>query len=149
MGGSDLDAIGEGVKPETVAYLKRLQTVYDVQSLTLDEALIERRRLRRLWSAFLTDYTVAIGPTWATLPWPIDSDLDPDKGVGLVRDRWPFIAPGNALGIPSVALPTGVSDGLPTGIQIYSEVYREDLCLWASEIIESESQCPTPIDPVR
>jgi len=149
MGGSDLDAIGEGVKPETVAYLKRLQTVYDVQSLTLDEALIERRRLRRLWSAFLTDYTVAIGPTWATLPWPIDSDLDPDKGVGLVRDSWPFIAPGNALGIPSVALPTGVSDGLPTGIQIYSEVYREDLCLWASEIIESESQCPTPIDPVR
>jgi amidase len=149
MGGSDLDAIGEGVKPETVAYLKRLQTVYDVQSLTLDEALIERRRLRRLWSAFLTDYTVAIGPTWATLPWPIDSDLDPDKGVSLVRDSWPFIAPGNALGIPSVALPTGVSDGLPTGIQIYSEVYREDLCLWASEIIESESQCPTPIDPVR
>ena len=149
MGSSVLDGVEEIVKPETAAYLKRIQTVYDVQSLTLDDALIERRRLRRLWSAFLTDYTVAIGPTWATLPWPIDSDLDPEKGVGVVRDSWPFIAPGNVLGVPSVALPTGVSDGLPTGIQVYSELYREDLCLWASEIIESESQCPTPIDPVR
>ena len=149
MGSSALDALDELVKPETQSYLRRLQAVYDIQSLTMDEAMVERRRLRRLWSAFLTDYTVAVGPTWATLPWPADSDLDPDKGVGIVRDSWPFIAPGNALGIPSVALPTGVSDGLPTGIQVYSELYREDLCLWAAEIIESESVCPTPIDPVK
>ena len=120
-----------------------------LSGVTLDEALIERRRLRRLWSAFLTDYTVAIGPTWANLPWPIDSDLDPNKGVELLRESWAFITPGNALGLPSVALPMGVSDGLPTGIQVYSEVYREDLCLMASEIIESETQCPTPIDPVK
>jgi len=149
MGSSTLDGLAEVVKPETAAYLERMLTVHDVQSLTLDEALIERRRLRRLWSAFLTDYTVAIGPTWANLPWPIDSDLDPDKGVELLRESWAFITPGNALGLPSVALPMGVSDGLPTGIQVYSEVYREDLCLMASEIIESETQCPTPIDPVK
>jgi amidase len=148
MGGSIIDSLEEVVKPETAAYLKRIQAVHDVQSLTLDEALTERRRLRRLWSAFLTDYTVAIGPTWANLPWPIDSDLDPDKSLGLLRDSWAFIAPGNALGLPSVALPTGVSDGLPTGIQVYSEVCREDLCLWASEIIESASECPTPINPI-
>ena len=43
----------------------------------------------------------------------------------------------------------GVADGLPTGIQIYSELYREDLCLLAAEIIESERDCPTPIAPVK
>ncbi|HJL54096.1 MAG TPA: amidase family protein [Arenicellales bacterium] len=149
MHGSNLEDMGDVVKPETMASLKRMQAVFNLQSLTLDEAMTERRRLRRLWSAFLTEYTVAIGPTWATLPWPIDTDLDPDKGIGVLKDSWPFIVPGNALGIPSVALPTGVSDGLPTGIQVYSELYREDLCLWAAEIIESESQCPTPIEPVR
>ena len=63
MGSSTLDGLAEVVKPETAAYLERMLTVHDVQSLTLDEALIERRRLRRLWSAFLTDYKVAIGPT--------------------------------------------------------------------------------------
>ncbi len=148
MGGSALEGADAVVKPETLAYLQRLQSVFDIQSLTLDEALVERRRLRRLWSAFLTDYTVAIGPTWATLPWPIDTDLDPDKGVDAVRNSWPFIVPGNALGLPSVALPTGIAGELPTGIQVYAELYRDDLCLWASELIEMESQCPTPINPV-
>ena len=149
MQGSSFEESKDVVKPETLAYLQRLTAVFDIQSLTLDEAMIERRRLRRLWSAFLTEYTVAVGPTWATLPWPIDTDLDPDKGIGVLRDSWPFIAPGNVLGIPSVALPTGVSDGLPTGIQVYAELYREDLCLLAAEMIESESHCPTPIEPVR
>ncbi|SVB59904.1 uncharacterized protein METZ01_LOCUS212758, partial [marine metagenome] len=36
-----------------------------------------------------------------------------------------------------------------TGIQIYSELYREDLCLLAAELIEQERDCPTPIDPVK
>ena len=43
----------------------------------------------------------------------------------------------------------GVADDIPTGIQIYSELYREDLCLLAAEMIEKETDCPTPIDPVR
>jgi len=29
-----------------------------------------------------------------------------------------------------------------------SELYREDLCFLAAEIIEKESVCPTPIDPI-
>ena len=104
--------------------------------------------LRRLWSAFLTDYSVCIGPTWSNVPWTIDTDLDPEKGDAVLRESFIFIAPGNCLGLPSVALPMGVADGIPTGIQIYSELYREDLCLLAAEIIEKERDCPTPIDPV-
>ena len=46
-------------------------------------------------------------------------------------------------------MPMGIANGLPTGIQSYSELYREDLCLLAAEIIEKERDCPTPIDPVR
>ena len=95
------------------------------------------------------EYTVCIGPTWSNLQWPIDTDLDPDKGDEALRESFMFIAPGNCLGIPSVALPMGVDNGLPTGIQIYSELYREDLCLHAAEVIQEEAPCPTPIDPVN
>ena len=73
--------------------------------------------------------------------------MDPKEGIHALRKSFQFISPGNALGLPSVALPTGVSDRLPTGIQIYADLYREDLCFLASEIIERESKCPTPIDP--
>ena len=145
-----LDAMpDEMFKEETAVYLKRFAEPFINNGISLDEALLERRRLRRLWSSFLTDYTVCIGPTWSNLPWPIDTDLDPVKGDSALKESFIFIAPGNCLGIPSVALPMGVADGLPTGIQIYSELYREDLCLLAAEIIEQERDCPTPIDPVK
>ena len=134
-------------KPETAEYLRRFCEPFITNGINLEEALIERRRLRRLWSSFLTEYTVCIGPTWSNLPWPINTDLDPDKGDTVLKESFIFIAPGNCLGIPSVALPMGVADGLPTGIQVYSELYREDLCLLAAEIIEKERDCPTPIDP--
>ena len=69
-------------------------------------------------------------------------------GDEVLKESFMFIAPANCLGIPSVALPMGVDNGLPTGIQIYSEMYREDICLLASELIQEEVSCPTPIDPV-
>ena len=145
-----LDAMpDEMFKEETAVYLKLFSEPFINNGISLDEALLERRRLRRLWSSFLTDYTVCIGPTWSNLPWPIDTDLDPIKGDSALKESFIFIAPGNCLGIPSVALPMGVADGLPTGIQIYSELYREDLCLLAAELIEQERDCPTPIDPVK
>ena len=138
----------EVFKKETADYLKRSEEELVENTIPLGEALIERQRLRRLWSKFLNKYSVCIGPTWTNLPWPINTDLDPDIGVNTTKKSFAFIVPGNCLGLPSVALPTGVSDGLPKGIQVYSELYREDLCLLAAEIIEKESVCPTPIDPI-
>ena len=145
-----LDAMPDEIfKPETAEYLNRFSDPFINNGINLDQALIERRRLRRLWSAFLTDYSVCIGPTWSNLPWPINTDLDPEKGEAVLRESFIFITPGNCLGLPSVSLPMGVANDLPTGIQIYSELYREDLCLLAAEIIENEVDCPTPIDPVN
>ncbi len=138
----------EVFKKETADYLKRAEGELVENIIPLGEALIERQRLRRLWSKFLNKYSVCIGPTWTNLPWPIDTDLDPDIGINTTKKSFAFIVPGNCLGLPSVALPMGVSDGLPTGIQVYSELYREDLCFLAAEIIEKESVCPTPIDPI-
>lgn len=109
----------------------------------------ERSRLIRAWSGFFADYPVAIGPNWARPVWPIDADLDPESGIELLEDTVRFITPGNVLGIPCVALPMGVADGLPTGIQIYSDLWREDLCLAAAELIEAGVTMPSPIDPVR
>lgn len=109
----------------------------------------ERSRLLRAWSGFFSDYPVVLGPNWARPFWPVDADLDPRSGVALLEETVRFIAPGNALGIPSVAIPMGVVDGLPTGIQIYADLWREDLCLSAAEIIEAGVTVRSPIDPVH
>ena len=106
-------------------------------------------RVMSLYSGFFKMFTVFFGPIWGNLPWPINSDLDPNVGNELLRQSFSFITPGNCLGLPAVALSTGVADGLPTGIQIYSELYRDDLCLLAAEIIESSSAQITPIEPIK
>ena len=136
------------LQPVVYESLVRMAEHFDARGMPNATIHRERRRLRALWSEWLTDYTVAVGPTWTCTPWAIDSDLDPEGGLRLFLDTIRFITPGNVLGIPGVALPTGVADGLATGIQVYAELYREDLCLLAAEAIEAESPMPTPIDPV-
>ena len=44
------------------------------------------------------------------------------------------------LGLPGLAVPTGLADGLPTGVQLCATRYREDLCLAAGEIVERAAQ---------
>ncbi|HMK92281.1 MAG TPA: amidase [Thermoleophilia bacterium] len=112
------------------------------------EAHATRSLLIRLWSEFFARYPVVVGPTWTRLPWPAGADLEPASGVALVRDTTRFVLPGNLLGIPAVALPTGVADGLPTGVQVYADLWREDLCLEAAAVVEAGVAMPTPIDPV-
>lgn len=51
------------------------------------------------------------------------------------------------MGVPAVAVPTGLADGLPTGVQIVGRAFREDLCLAAAQEIENRLGVLTPVDP--
>lgn len=108
----------------------------------------ERNRLSQAWSAFFLDHPIVLGPTWTDIPFLHGEDVRPDSGVEMTIDRLRFITPGNVLGIPAVALPMGVADGLPTGVQIYADRWREDLCLLAAETIEAEIGQICPVDPI-
>jgi amidase len=81
------------------------------------------------------------------LPWPADADLDPYGGIQLLHETSATLTAPNVLGFPSVAVPTGVSDGLPTGVQVMSDLWREDICLAIAQVIEQGSSMPTPINP--
>ncbi len=104
---------------------------------------LDRHRLIRAWSAFLTEHPVLVGPTWIQPPFPHGADLD----IEVTTARLQFITPGNLLGLPSCAVPTGVTDGLPTGVQVYADRWREDLCLDVAEVIEGHLGIVTPVDP--
>ncbi len=135
------------LSPALHTVIGQLCDEFSPSKITSPKLHAERSRLTRLWSAFFETYPVVIGPTWCQTPWPADADLDPATGLRTVEDTVRFITPGNVLGLPSVALPTGVANGLPTGVQIYADRWREDVCLDAAGIVEAGVTCPTPINP--
>ncbi len=131
-----------------VEMLKRLFIRYDPSSVRLPDIHSERNRLCRIWSEFFDEYPIMVGPTWTDIQFIHDADIDPDSGMELTINQLRFITPANVLGLPAAAVPTGVTNGLPTGVQVYADRWREDLCLTGAEIIEAALGQICPIDPV-
>ncbi|MEU9802321.1 amidase [Streptomyces sp. NPDC051000] len=105
--------------------------------------------IRRSWAEFLDAYPLLLGPVF-TEP-PVEPGLESRDRAG--RDR---VASAMRLctvtsfaGVPAVAVPTGVADGLPTGVQVVGRAFREDLCLAAAQAIEDRLGVLAPIDPRR
>ncbi|MFF5393389.1 amidase [Streptomyces sp. NPDC013012] len=103
--------------------------------------------IRRSWAEFLNEYPLVLGPVF-TEP-PVEPGLESRDRSG--RDR---IGSGMRLctvtsfvGVPGVAVPTGMVDGLPCGVQIVGRAFREDLCLDAAQAIEDRLGVLTPVDP--
>jgi amidase len=103
--------------------------------------------VRRSWAEFLDTYPLLLGPSF-TEP-PVEPGLESRDRAG--RDR---VASGMRLctvtsfvGVPGVAVPTGVVEGLPVGVQIVGRAFREDLCLDAARAVEDRLGVLTPVDP--
>ncbi|MFJ9074728.1 amidase [Streptomyces sp. NPDC102278] len=103
--------------------------------------------IRRSWAEFLDAYPLLLGPVF-TEP-PVEPGLESRDRAG--RDR---VASAMRLctvtsfaGVPAVAVPTGMADGLPTGVQVVGRAFREDLCLTAAQAIEDRLGVLAPIDP--
>lgn len=142
-----LPEIQRWLSPPVLEYVRRLCAMGEEREASYSELHARRSGLTRRWSEFFAEYPIVIGPIWPSPPWPADADLE-DGGPRLCLETARFVAPANVLGLPSVALPTGIARGLPTGIQICADLWREDLCLEAAALIEAKVQRPTPIDPI-
>jgi amidase len=51
------------------------------------------------------------------------------------------------MGLPCLAVATGLVGSVPVGVQVVAGRFREDLCLAAGEAIEAGGIPPAPIDP--
>lgn len=110
-------------------------------------ALAERSRILRLWGEFFLKYPVIVLPTCTEPVFAYDEDRrDQEQGSRICRANRGMLAI-SALGLPGLAVPTGVHEGLPTGVQVVASPCREDLCFDAGAIIEAHHPMPTPIDP--
>ena len=112
------------------------------------ERFTRRHGVQRAWSEFQESHPLVLGPVSTAAMPPVGYDLGgPDHAQELLW-RHRLLVTVNLLGLPALALPTGVADGLPQGVQLIGDRYREDLCLQAGRVIEAALPVDTPIDPV-
>ena len=139
--------IQPALSQKTFHYLLDLCRLYDGEDLNPYDLHRDRSKLQRFWQHLFNSHAAIICPTWTQPPWPVDADLDPQTGLNIVSETTQYLLAANVLGLPAVSMPVGIEDGLPGGIQIYSEWWREDLCLGVGQIIEQHLEPITPIDP--
>jgi amidase len=107
---------------------------------------VRRTALIAEMQALLSKYPALIMPAGAVAP-PHDADLLPAQAGPLMAAQWPNSAVP-LLGFPGLTLPTGVADGLPTGVQLLGGRFGESALLDVAEAIELSAPALTPIDPV-
>jgi amidase len=110
-------------------------------------ALGRRTVILREWQAFLERYDVLLLPVSYQLPMPIDEDQKGNEAVARMIDAHAPMLAVSMLGLPSLAVPTGVAGTVPTGVQIVAGRFKEELCLRAGAMIEAQRKPMTPIDP--
>ncbi len=109
------------------------------------DALRERERLLRLWQLFLEEVPLVVMPSSGEPPFPVGYDC---RDLPTAQHIWQAQLPQLAipvLGLPAGAVPTGLHDGLPAGVQIVAGRFREDLCLDAAEIVSAQAGLTTPV----
>ena len=98
--------------------------------------LADRTRLRRAWSLFQEAYPLVLAPVSCAPPFPQGEDQQgAERFARLLALQSPQYGV-NLLGLPAAAVPTGLVDGVPMGVQVIGARFREDLCLGAAEAIE-------------
>ncbi len=109
--------------------------------------LVRRHEIARAWSEHFADWPLIVGPTWCQPPFPHGFDVAGPGSTARTLEIIRFVTPMNLLGLPVVCVPTGQANGLPLGVQVIGDRFREDLCLDAAEAIETRLGTLTPIDP--
>jgi amidase len=111
------------------------------------KALAERAGLVRAWSVFLADTPLVVAPVCTEQAYVQGFDLESAARTHEIWQQSATLMAVPVLGLPAMAVPTGVANGLPVGVQVIGRRFREDLCLAAAQAIEERSPRITPIDP--
>jgi amidase len=110
-------------------------------------ALSERTRVIRDWNLFFAQTPLVLTVVCTEPPYAHGFDLESaERTMRMWREASTLMALP-VLGLPAVAVPTGLAAGLPVGVQLVGPRFREDLVLAAAEAIEACVTRLVPLDP--
>jgi amidase len=103
------------------------------------KALAERARVVREWQRFFEQVPLVVAPVCTQPVYARGFDLESVERTAAVWRECVTLTALPVLGVPGLAVPTGIVDGLPTGVTVVAARFREDLCLAAGQAIEARA----------
>lgn len=135
--------------PGALTMLKgQREAVRDLTLAGFAELFKVRTDYLRRWQLFFERYPVLMLPVSARLPFPSNLDMGSESDYLSV---WEAQIPQLGLpfmGLPGLAVATGMHGQSPVGIQLTAARFREDVLLDAAEDIANRGTSLSPIDPV-
>jgi amidase len=139
--------VSPAAEPDTRQVMAALlESVGDSEPLTATLSFMNREALLRSWGEFQQSHPLILAPISTDIPFALGKDLSA-AGVTEIHRAMRMAHAVNLLGLPAVAVPVGVAEGLPQVVQVIGPRYREDMCLDAASAIEDSLGSITPIDP--
>jgi len=110
--------------------------------------LARRHAIAAAWSMFYTEHDVVLGPVGTQRIHPVGFDLGGADNADALWHAHRLVVAVNLLGLPALAVPAGQDpSGIPLGIQLIADRFRESTCLEAGRLVEQALGTITPIDP--
>lgn len=107
----------------------------------------QRLTIAAAWERFHAEYPIVLGPVSARRMPQVGYDLSgPAATTKLWRDHR-LLVTVNFLGLPSVAVPTGLdADGIPSGVQLIAARNGDHIALAAARVVEAAVPPFTPLE---
>ncbi|MBB5688434.1 amidase family protein [Roseomonas alkaliterrae] len=111
------------------------------------DGLQKRATFLRQWMEFFERFPVAITPVSGELPFRDQEDVESPEAFRRIMAAQLTQVGLPLMGLPGLAVATGMVGTVPVGVQLVAGRYREDLLLAAGEAIEAAGVPPAPVDP--
>ena len=104
----------------------KLENVPPTNHVAYMKALAERSRLVREWTLFMERVPLVLAPICSEPVYEQGFDIESAARTAALWRECATMMAVPVLGLPAVAVPTGLADGMPMGVQIIGPRFRED-----------------------
>lgn len=124
------------------AQMQRLYPTPDLHGFL--DLLQARSVLVRQWMQFMDDYPIVLIPVSASLPFKDNLDVESTESFEYVLEAQLTQIGIPFMGVPAIAVSTGMTNDSPIGVQMVASRYREDILFAAARDIEEHVAPVTP-----
>ena len=143
-----LAGINELASDEGRTFISEMIRLSGIESLDrYVRSLARINGIAQSWGESFQTYDAILGPVSSRNPFPVGFDVAGPDSARSVLESQVLTVTVNLLGLPSLAVPVGVSQGIPQAVQIIGPMFQEMRILDVAELIEREVGLLTPIDP--